>query len=174
MLSVGCLSCPVCNVRALWSNGWTDQDETWMHVGLVRGQIVLDGDPAPPPPKDQRSPPIFGPYRLLPNGCIDQDPLGMEVGLGPGRLFVRWGSHSPSPKRGRSPPKKIFGPCWPNGWMVQDNNWHGGRPQRRRPCGVRWGPSPLPQKGAESPANIWPISIVTKRLDAPICHLVRS
>ena len=24
-----CLSCPVCDVRALWPNGWTDQDETW-------------------------------------------------------------------------------------------------------------------------------------------------
>jgi len=32
MLSVRCLSCPVCDVRALWPNGWTDQDETW-HAG---------------------------------------------------------------------------------------------------------------------------------------------
>jgi len=23
------LSCPVCDVRALWPNGWIDQDETW-------------------------------------------------------------------------------------------------------------------------------------------------
>ena len=36
MLSVCCLSVllslsvlSVCNVRALWPNGWTDQDETW-------------------------------------------------------------------------------------------------------------------------------------------------
>jgi len=33
MLSVRCLSClsvcPVCDVGALWPNGWTDQDETW-------------------------------------------------------------------------------------------------------------------------------------------------
>jgi len=35
MLSVRCLSCPVCNVRALWPNGWTDQDETW-HAGRPR------------------------------------------------------------------------------------------------------------------------------------------
>jgi len=27
-----CLSCPVWNVRTLWPNGWTDQDETW-HAG---------------------------------------------------------------------------------------------------------------------------------------------
>ena len=31
MLSDRCLSvCPVCDVRALWPNGWTDQDETWL------------------------------------------------------------------------------------------------------------------------------------------------
>ena len=33
--SVVCLSCPVCDVRALWPNGWTDQDETW-HAGRPR------------------------------------------------------------------------------------------------------------------------------------------
>ena len=56
------------------------------------------------------------------------------------------GTQLPSPKRGRSTP--IFGPCllWPNGWMDQDGTWYGGRPQLRRLC-VRWGPSPLPQKG---------------------------
>ena len=40
MLSVRCLSvCPVClsvcDVHALWPNGWTDQDETW-HAGRPR------------------------------------------------------------------------------------------------------------------------------------------
>ena len=31
--TVVCLSClSVCNVRALWPNGWTDQDQTW-HAG---------------------------------------------------------------------------------------------------------------------------------------------
>jgi len=29
------LSCPVCDVGALWPNGWTDQDETW-HAGRRR------------------------------------------------------------------------------------------------------------------------------------------
>ena len=65
-----CLSCPVCDVGALWPNGWMDQDETWhahircsqmaawikisvdMKVGLGPGDFVLDGDPAPPPPKE--------------------------------------------------------------------------------------------------------------------------
>ena len=32
--------------------------------------------------------------------------------------------------------------------MDEAGTWHGGRPQPRRLC-VRWGPSPLPQKGAE-------------------------
>jgi len=34
--------------------------------------------------------------------------------------------------------------------MVQDRSWHGGRPQPKR-LYVRWGPSPLPNKGAKPP-----------------------
>jgi len=41
--SVVCLTvCPVlsclsvCDVRALWPNGWTDQDETWPYPHCVR------------------------------------------------------------------------------------------------------------------------------------------
>jgi len=37
-------------------------------VGLVAGNIVLDGDPAPPPPKGHSLPPNFGPCLLWPNG----------------------------------------------------------------------------------------------------------
>ena len=49
-------------------------------------------------------------------------------------------------------PSQIFGPCllWSNGWTDEAGTWHGGRPQPRRLC-VRWGPSPLPEKGAELP-----------------------
>jgi len=57
MLSDRCLSvltCPVlsvCNVGVLWPHGWMDQAETW-HAGSPRpGHIVLDVDPATPPPK---------------------------------------------------------------------------------------------------------------------------
>jgi len=34
-VSLSCLSFPVCDVGALWPNGWTDQGETWfgMQVG---------------------------------------------------------------------------------------------------------------------------------------------
>ena len=42
--------------------------------------------------------------------------------------------------------------------MDQDTTWHGGMPQPRRHC-VRWGPSPLPQKGTArnfGPCLFWP------------------
>jgi len=39
-------------------------------VGLGPGDIVLDGDPVPPPKKGAH-PPIFGPCLLWPNGWID-------------------------------------------------------------------------------------------------------
>ena len=68
--------------------------------------------------------------------------LGMQVGLGPGPHCVRYRDPAPPPQKGVGAPQ-IFGLCLlsPNGWMDQDNTWHGGRPQPRRPCGVRWGPS---------------------------------
>ena len=37
--------------------------------------------------------------------------------------------------------------------MDQDVTWYGARPQPRRLC-VRWGPSPLPQKGAQPPPQL--------------------
>jgi len=59
-----CLSlCPVCDVRALWPNGWTDQDESWHAVGLGPGHTVLGGDRAPPPLKGH-SPPNFQPISV--------------------------------------------------------------------------------------------------------------
>ena len=81
--------------------------------------------------------------------------LGMELGLGPGDLVLDADSASPPQKGAGAPPQKKIGLCllWPNGWMDEDgtwHGWHGGRPQPRRIC-VRWGHSPLPQKGAEPP-----------------------
>ena len=129
--------------------GWIKM-KLGMQVGLSPGHIVLDGDPAPPPPKGH-SPPIFGPYLLRPNGCMDQD-VTNGYGARPRtrRLCVRWGPHSPPQKGEQRPP--ILGPClmWPNGWMDEAGTWHGVRPQPRRLC-VRWGPLPLVQKGAEPP-----------------------
>jgi len=79
--------CHVCDVGALWPNGWMDQDEAW-HAGRPRPwpHCVRRG-PSSPSHKGAK-PPIFGPYLLRPNGWMDQMPLGMEVGLGPGDFVL--------------------------------------------------------------------------------------
>jgi len=82
-----CLSCPVCDVHALWPNGSTDQDETW-HACRPRPwpQCVRWGPSSLSP--NGAHPPIFGPYLLLPNGGIDQDATGIELGLSPGDFVL--------------------------------------------------------------------------------------
>jgi len=98
--------------------------------------------------------------------------LGTQVGLDPRHIVLDGDPAPPPPKGGGA--RQIFGPCllWPNGWMDQDGTWHGRRPQPWRLC-VRWGPSPPPPEGSGAPLpNFRPISIVTKRLDAPRCQLV--
>jgi len=46
---------------------------------------------------------------------------------------------------------------WPNGWMDQDEAWHGGRPRPRPYCVKRW---PISPKGAQppifGPCLLWP------------------
>jgi len=54
---------PIFGPRLLWQNVWMDQDATGTEVGLGPGDIVLDGDPAPP---KGAQPPIFGPCLLWP------------------------------------------------------------------------------------------------------------
>jgi len=56
---------------------------------------VLDGDPAPLPPKGVE-PPIFGPYLLQPNGWMDQDATWYGGRPQPRGLCVRW---EPSPTK---------------------------------------------------------------------------
>ena len=79
MLSDCCLSCrSVCDVGALWPNGWMDQDETekykmtklGMPVGLGPRHIVLDGDPAPPPQRGTAPPISAHFYCGQTAGCI--------------------------------------------------------------------------------------------------------
>ena len=42
-----------------------DQETTWYELGLCSGDIVLDGDPAAPPPrKGAQQPPIFRPMSI--------------------------------------------------------------------------------------------------------------
>jgi len=118
-----------------------------VRVGLGPGHIVLDGDPATPPPK-RHSP------KYSAHVCCGQTagwikmPLGTEVGLGPGDFLLD--ADLPSPKGGRVLPN--FGPMssWPNGWMDQEATWHGGRPRPRQHC-IRWRPRSPPQTEAQPP-----------------------
>ena len=117
---------------------YCDQTAGWikmalgMEVGLGPGHIVLDGHQAPLPKKGQ-SPPQFSAQASLLHGTQPPPQKGAENcrGAPPGQS-----------------PLANFGPflLWSNGWMHQDATWYGERPQPRRLC-VRWGRSPLPQKG---------------------------
>jgi len=72
-----CPVCPVCDVRALWPNGWTDQDETW-HAG---------------------SPPNYRPKSVAAKWLHgSRCHLVWRYRRRPRRLCVRWGPLSPSPK----------------------------------------------------------------------------
>ena len=73
------LSCPVCDVRALWPNGRI-KIKLGTHVGLGPGHIVLDGAQLPLPQRDRAHV-----YCGQAAGWIKM-PFGMELGLGPGTL----------------------------------------------------------------------------------------
>ena len=65
MLSDRCLSvCPVCDVRALWPNGWTDQDKTW-HTGRPRPWPHCVRWRPSPLPKKGAEPPNFRPMFIV-------------------------------------------------------------------------------------------------------------
>jgi len=61
-----------------------------VEVGLGPGDIVLDGDPAPPPKKRGLQLPIFGPCLLWPNGWMDQHATWYGDRPWPRRHCVRW------------------------------------------------------------------------------------
>jgi len=46
-----------------------------MEVDLSPGNIVLDGDPAPPTERGTAAPPLFGPHLLWPDGRPSQQLL---------------------------------------------------------------------------------------------------
>ena len=94
MLSDRCLSVlSVCNVRALWPNGWTDQYQTWQAGRPRPWPHCVRWEPSSPSPKGH------SPSQFSAHICCGQMaawikmPLGMQVGL----------SSAPSPNRGRSP-----------------------------------------------------------------------
>ena len=81
-------------------------------VGLVPGDIVLDGDPVPPEENGAQLP---------------QFTAHVPCGLSPRHIVL---DEDPAPRKAaQSPP--LFGSCllWPNGWMAQDATLYGGRPR---------------------------------------------
>jgi len=124
-----------------------------MEVGLGQGDFVLDGDPAPPLQK-RAEPPQFSAHVFCgQTAAWIKIKLRTEVDIGPGHILLD-GDPAPLSKRRRAHPP-IFGPClmWPNGYMDQDETWHGGRPQPWPHC-VRCGPSYPAPKG-HSPLPIF-------------------
>jgi len=163
MLSDHCLSCPVyvCDVRALWPNGLTDQDETW-HAGRPWPHCVRWGPSLPPPKGAEPSSPIFGQFLLCSNGWMHQDATWYGCRPQPGGLCVRW-RPSPLPKKGAEPPLKFSALVYCGqtaGWIKMplgtkvglspgDSMLHGG-------------PAPPPHKGGVAsspifgPFLLWP------------------
>jgi len=166
MLSHRCLS--VCNCGQTVGR----IKMTTLHAGRPRPwpHCVRWGPSSPSPKGAEPHPQFFAHICCCQMAAGIKMPLGMEVGLGPGD-FVLDGDPAPLTQKGAELP--IFGPCllWPNGWMDQDDSWHGGRPQPRR-LYVRWGPTPLPKRGRAPFPDFRPVSIVAKRLDVSRCHLV--
>jgi len=119
---LSCPACPVCDVRALWPNGWTDQDKTWHEGRLPPWPHCVRWGPSSPSPKGHSPPTIFGPYLLQPNGCLNQDVTWYGARPMPRRLCVRWGPRYPSPKGGggSAPQKKFLAHVYCDqtaGWM---------------------------------------------------------
>jgi len=155
--TVVCPVCPALSVTLVYCGQTVGRMKMKLgvHVGLGPGHIVLDGDPAPPPPKGGRA------LQFLARVCCGQMagwinmPLDMEEGLGPGD-FVLDGDPAPLPKKGTAPlpnfqpmsivAKRLDGSRW------HLASWHRGGPWSRLHCArlglssppPKWGRSPLP------------------------------
>jgi len=133
-LTIVCLSCPVCDFGALWTNGWTDQYATW-YGGRPRPRrhCVRWGSTFPSPKRGDRGPPpqfsahvTYGTQLPLSKrgrphprfsahvSCGQtagwmKTPLGMEVDLGPGHIVLD-GVPALS-ERGTAPPPSFRPMC---------------------------------------------------------------
>jgi len=139
-------------------------------VGLGPGHIVLDGDPALPPPKGH--PPRFSTHICCGQMAAQiKMSLSMELGLSPDD-FVLDGDPAPPPQKGGGEPHKFSTHVYCGetaGWM-------------KLVLGMEVGLSPgdfvldgdlAPLlKGGWNLSNFRPISIVAKRSDASRCHLL--
>jgi len=97
-------------------------------VDLGPGDIVLDGDPAPPRKRGTAAPSNFPPVSIDQTAGWIKMLLGTDVGLGTGDVVLDVDPAAPSPK------------------MDQDATWCGGRPRPRRHC-VRWDPASHTERG---------------------------
>ena len=71
-------------------------------VGLSPSDIVLDGDPAPPPKRGAGAPKFSAHIRCGQMAGWIKMPLGREVGLSPSDIVLD-GDPAPHPKRGGAP-----------------------------------------------------------------------
>ena len=71
-----------------------------MEVGLGPGDVVFDGDPAPPRKEGHSPHPIFGPCLLWPNGWMDEDATWYGSRPRPRPHCVRRGPAPPPRERG--------------------------------------------------------------------------
>jgi len=108
MLSYRCLSYPVCPVLSVTfvycgqAVGWIKM-KLGTQVGLSPGNIVLDGDPAPPPPKEGAAPnfrPMYVVAKWLDGSRCHL--AGREVGLSPSHIVLDE-DPAPLPQREQSP-----------------------------------------------------------------------
>ena len=126
-------------------------------VGFSTGDIVLDGESAPPKKGHSLHFSVHV-YCVQTAGWIKM-PLGTKIGFGPGHNVL---NGDPSPQRWHSP---HFRPMSIVSKRLDGSRCHlvWGRPRPRAHC-VRWGPrSTLPKKGAEPPSSpilgpflLWP------------------
>jgi len=130
-----------------------DEADTW-HGGRPQPRpLCVRWGLSPFPPKRAEPLPNFRPISIVAKR-LDASRchlVWMLASASPGDFVLDGDPVFPPQQRGRSP-LPICGPflLCPNGWMHHDATRYGGRPQPRRVC-VRWGPSPLPKRGAESP-----------------------
>jgi len=142
-----------------------------MQVGLGPGHIVLDGNPAPSPPKGGRSPQFsVHLYCGQMAGWIKM-PLGREVDHSPSDIVLDGDPAPPLPKGGG------VHQFWPHICCGQIAGWI--KMPLDREVGISpsdivldGDPAPLPQKEGPpifSPCLLWP-----RRLDGSRCHLAWS
>ena len=72
-------------------------------VGLGPGDIVLDGNPTPPPPKGDRALPFLAHVYCDQTGGWIKMTLGIEVGLGRGHIVIGGDPAPPFPQKGAHP-----------------------------------------------------------------------